>query len=222
MLHFVCRSALCTKKVWWLVGSSPGWPQVWKAAWREGGARHPILDGREALRGRAERRFGGDSPLERQEALRERRERRALTCGELHSLSTGEQARPRATGICFCKSLSWGDGVGGGGNVKFVNFLFSETQTVKPQLFLCLLFYFPTHTGTQFPIKCSPVLQKQLNILNSSDICNTSIHHDLHWAWMSCRCKLKQAFNHLEPPICETPKVVNPNGRKPRTPLKES
>ena len=34
------------------------------------------MDGREALRGRAERRYGGDSPLERQEALRESRERR--------------------------------------------------------------------------------------------------------------------------------------------------
>ena len=38
--------------------------------------------------------------------------------------------------------------------------------------------------------------------------------------------KLKQAFNHLEPPICETSKVVNPqrlnpNGRKPRMSLRE-
>ena len=75
---------------------------------------------------------------------------------------------------------------------------------------LPFIFYFPPHTGTKFPINCSFVLQKQLNIVNISDICNTSIHHDLHWAWMSCRCKLKQAFNHLKPPICETPKVATP------------
>ena len=47
-------------------------PQVWKAAWRECGAWHPIFDGREALRGRAERRFGGEA----RGALKELREAR--------------------------------------------------------------------------------------------------------------------------------------------------